>query len=81
MKQTVNSNKMSHRHCKQSCNRFCCLWTFKLTKKKTHGTSMLWRKPTNHEKDCYFCVTNTSDFKRKAMSGIVYEYAKLKNPV
>ena len=33
---------------------------------------MVWRKPTNHYDDCYFCLTNVSGFSAKNKSNIVY---------
>jgi hypothetical protein len=33
---------------------------------------MVWREPTNHVSDCYFCMTNIAGFSKKNKSAIVY---------
>lgn len=32
----------------------------------------IWREPTNHENDCYFCVVNIYGFSKKTLQSIVY---------
>ena len=33
---------------------------------------MIWRQPTSHLEDCYFCITKIEDFSRKTKDKIVY---------
>ena len=33
---------------------------------------MIWRQPTSHLKDCYFCITKIEGFSRKTKDKIVY---------
>lgn len=37
---------------------------------------MVWREPTNHVSDCYFCMTNIAGFSNKNKSKIVYPDCK-----
>jgi len=41
-------------------------------KKRTIASPMIWREPGNHEKDCYFCLTNVYGHNRKTKSLISY---------
>jgi hypothetical protein len=36
------------------------------------GVPMIWREPTSHLNDCYFCITNTSGFTSKNKQNIEY---------
>lgn len=38
---------------------------------------MIWRKPTNHSTDCYFCLTNIPGFPKKNKFRIVYPVCPL----
>ena len=33
---------------------------------------MVWREPTNHVSDCYFCMSNIAGFTKKNKSAIMY---------
>ena len=36
---------------------------------------MIWREPTSHENDCYFCMTKIKGFTKKTRSKIAYSYS------
>jgi len=36
------------------------------------GVPMIWREPSDHVTDCYFCLTNVTGFSKKSRHNIVY---------
>jgi len=47
-------------------------WLNGKRKKMPFAVPMVWREPTNHHSDCYFCLTNIVGFTKKNKSKIVY---------
>ena len=42
------------------------------------GVSMIWREPTNHFDDCYFCLTKITGIKKiTAVIGLILTYLQL----
>jgi len=56
----------------------CVTCRLKLTKRKTQtfASPMIWRKPIDHETDCYFCLTNVCGYNRITKSSISYASVK-----
>lgn len=55
----------------ESCRITLLRWSSGENVHLPFGAPMLWREPSNHENDCYFCVTKTSGSNKKTKSGIV----------
>ena len=60
-----------HIVCK-SCVENLRLWLKGKSKSLSFGVPMVWREPTNHGDDCYFCMTNMRGFSKKNKHKIVY---------
>lgn len=60
-----------HIVCK-SCVENLRLWFKGKSKSLSFGVPMVWREPTNHGDDCYFCMTNIRGFSKKNKYKIVY---------
>ncbi|GBN18850.1 hypothetical protein AVEN_188287-1 [Araneus ventricosus] len=59
----------------------CCIcaeelkqWLSGKQKSLCFGIPMIWRKPSNHSDDCYFCSINVHGFNAKNRKGIVYPH-------
>ena len=55
----------------------CCTeklrgWTKGKKKGLTFGVPMVWREPTNHFDDCYFCAINLVGINRKNRKSLIY---------
>jgi hypothetical protein len=59
--------------CCISCSSALCKWMHhKDPKRMPFAVPMIWREPSNHATDCYFCLTNTSGHNRKTKDRIQY---------
>ncbi|KAJ8677719.1 hypothetical protein QAD02_013506 [Eretmocerus hayati] len=56
----------------KSCYSTLQLWSDGKRKSMPFGTPMIWSKPTDHSKDCYFCLCPTEGFNRKNRKKIEY---------
>lgn len=60
-----------HIVCK-TCVENLRFWFNGQRKSMPFGVPMIWREPTNHANDCYFCMTNVRGFSKKNKNKIVY---------
>ena len=58
--------------CCNSCNSKLLRWVFGKQKKMPFAIPRIWREPTDHVTDCYFCLTNIKGFPKKNKPKIVY---------
>lgn len=49
----------------ENCRSILLNWSAGKRKYLQFGIPMLWREPTNHATECYFCLTKTSGFNNK----------------
>jgi hypothetical protein len=56
----------------QSCEMNLRHWFTGRRKSMPFGIPMIWREPTNHATDCYFCMTKISGFSKKNKKKIIY---------
>lgn len=47
-------------------------WFHGVVDRMPFGIPMVWREPTNHATDCYYCMTNITGFNKKTKKNIVY---------
>ena len=68
-----NQDKAWVRHmvCK-SCTEYLCQWTKGKKSCLKFGIPMVWREPTNHVTDCYFCTIDVTGINRKNQSSLKY---------
>ena len=60
-----------HIVCK-SCTEYIRLWTKGKKSSLKFGIPMIWREPTNHVTDCYFCAIDLTGINRKNRSSLTY---------
>jgi hypothetical protein len=60
-----------HSVCK-SCVEMLRQWTLGVKKSLPFGVPMVWREPTNHLTDCYFCMVHVKGFNNKNKHQIQY---------
>lgn len=58
--------------CCSSCSRSLTGWLNGTFKSMPFAVPMIWREPTNHVTDCYFCMTTIKGFSLKSKKKIVY---------
>lgn len=59
-----------------------CTWWNGTRDSLPFGTPMMWKKPNNHNDDCYFCCTNVFGFSAKTKHKILYpDCSSAKRPV
>ena len=51
--------------CYNSCITQLFRWVVGKQKKIPFAGPVIWREPTNHDADCYFCLTDIKGFKKK----------------
>ena len=60
-----------HVVCKR-CSEHLRQWYKRERKSMPFGVPMIWREPTNHVTDCYFCMTKVRGFSKKNKHKIAY---------
>lgn len=60
-----------HMVCK-SCTEYLHQWTKGKKSCLKFGIPMVWREPTNHVTDCYFCAIDVTGINRKNRSSLKY---------
>lgn len=60
-----------HTVCK-TCVEYLRRWTKGSKTSLKFGIPMVWREPSDHESDCYFCAINTTGINRKNRSNLQY---------
>ena len=58
--------------CCVTCSVSLVQWMKGKRKKMPFAVPMVWREPTNHFDDCYFCLTKTEGFSKKQKHKIEY---------
>lgn len=58
--------------CCTNCQRNLTGWLKGTHKSMPFAVPMIWREPTDHVTDCYFCLTNVAGFSSKNKYAIVY---------
>ena len=58
--------------CCRNCYASLTQWLKGKRKSMLFAVPMVWREPTNHFSDCYFCLTKVSGHSKKSKSKIVY---------
>ncbi|XP_048852601.1 uncharacterized protein LOC125720773 [Brienomyrus brachyistius] len=65
-----------------SCNLRGWIRKAKKNNHMSFGVPMIWREPTNHTTDCYFCMTKVSGFTFKTRSSLNYpDVSSVSKPV
>lgn len=60
-----------HIVCKK-CTEYLRVWSKGQKTALKFGIPMVWREPTDHVTDCYFCAVNVSGINRKNRSSLIY---------
>lgn len=57
-----------------TCSNILSGWLRKSPRHKSmpFGVPTIWREPTNHANDCYFCLTNVQGFTFKTRKSVIY---------
>lgn len=58
--------------CCLTCETGLNLWFYGIRSSFRFAVPMLWKKPSNHDNDCYFCLTNVFGFSTKNKNKITY---------
>lgn len=58
--------------CCVSCHINLVQWMHRKKKSMPFAVPMVWREPTDHVRDCYFCITKTEGFSKKQRDKIQY---------
>ena len=56
----------------QRCKNDMFKWSKNQKKSLRFGIPMIWREPTNHSEDCYFCLVDVYGYNHKNRNKIVY---------
>ena len=56
----------------ERCRRTLSAWAAGENRSLKFSEPMIWREPSNHETDCYFCLTKTIGFTRKNKDKLIY---------
>ncbi len=77
----LNKSWVPNKVCR-SCVECLRLWKSGKKKAMPFSTPMIWRKPKNHNDDCYFCAVNLKGFNAKNKEKISYgNVASVTRPV
>ena len=63
--------------CCNSCNTQLLRWAVGKQKKMSFAVPMIWREPTDHVTDCYFCFTNLKGFSKETNLKLFLQVASL----
>ena len=66
-----DKNCASHVYC-VTCYVKLTEWLQRRNINMSFAVLMIWRQPTSHLEDCYFCITKIEGFSRKTKDKIVY---------
>ena len=55
-----------------TCSTSLRKWFSRKIKSMPFAVPMIWREPTNHATDCYFCMTNVKGINKKNKNKITY---------
>lgn len=58
--------------CCVSCHINLVQWMHRKKNSMPFAVPMVWREPTDHVRDCYFCITKTEGFSKKQRDKIQY---------
>lgn len=58
--------------CCKSCESNITMWSAGKRRSMPFAVPMIWREPSNHPGDCYFCLINVVGFTSKTKNRIVY---------
>ena len=56
----------------ETCTSILRKWFTGKVKSMPFAVPMIWREPTNHATDCYFCLTNVKGMNKKNKNKIQY---------
>ena len=62
--------------CCNRCRTSLLFWFGRKRKQIPFGVPTIWREKRDHVSDCYFCMTEITEFSRKSQSKIIYPTCK-----